>query len=240
MRLAKEDAVNDVRVAAVKALGPFVLRGELGKLPEAFNTDLQNLVMALHRDRDENLDVRRRALESLGNCGREGVSDLIRQAYQSRELLMRASAVFAMGRSCDDMWTPQIIAELSSDDPELRYEAARAAGELELRPALSRLAELAFEDDREIQEMAIWALGEIGGKEAHRVLDQLAAVADSTEDDELADAIAEAQSVAALSGSDLLPLFDFSDYDEDDDEDDDYLLSLDELEDDEDYDDDRY
>lgn len=235
MRIAKEDPSTEARAAAVQALGQFVLRGELGKLPDAFNTDLQDLVLALHNDPAEDLDVRRRALEAIGNCSREGVSGLIRKGYQSGNLLMRVSAVFAMGRSCDDVWTPQIIAELSSEHPEMRYEAARAAGELELRPALSRLAELAFEDDREIQEMAIWAIGEIGGKDAHRVLSQLAALADSTEDDELADAVAEAQSIAALSGSDLLPLFDFSDYDDEedeDDEDDGFLLDLDELDDD--------
>ncbi len=48
----------------------------------------------------------------------------------------------------------------------------------------------------------------------------------------MADAIAEAQSVATLSGSDLLPLFDFSDFDDDEDEDG-FLLSLDELGDEE-------
>jgi HEAT repeat protein len=236
MRLAKTDTFEEVRAAAVKALGQFVLRGELGKLPEPFNTELQDLVLALHTDTDEPLDVRRRALEAIGNCGRDGVSELIVNAYRADELLMRVSALFAMGRSCDDVWLPHIVAELSSDHPEMRYEAARAAGELELRPALARLAELAFEDDREIQEMAIWALGEIGGKEANRVLTQLAALADSTDDDVLADAIAEAQSVATLSGSDLLPLFDFSSFDDEDEEDDDFLLSLDEL-DDEDLDD---
>jgi HEAT repeat protein len=242
MRIAKEDPSTEARAAALQALGQFVLRGELGKLPDAFNLELQDLILALHNDPAEDLDVRRRALEAIGNCGRDGVSGLIRKGYQSGNLLMRVSAVFAMGRSCDDVWTPQIIAELSSEHPELRYEAARAAGELELRPALARLTELAYGDDREIQEMAIWAMGEIGGKDAHRVLSQLAALADSTEDEELADAVAEAQSVATLSGSDLLPLFDFSDYDDDededdedeDDEDDGFLLDLDDLDDDDD------
>ena len=234
MHLAKTDTFEEVRAAAVKALGPFVLRGELGKLPEPFNTELQDLVLALHTDTDEPFDVRRRALEAIGNCGRDGVSELILSAYRADELLMRVSSLFAMGRSCDSVWLPHIVAELSSDYPEMRYEAARAAGELELRPALVRLAELAYEDEREIQEMAIWALGEIGGKEANRVLTQLAALADSANDDVLTDAIVEAQSVATLSGSDLLPLFDFSDFDDEDEEDGDFLLSLDELDEDED------
>ena len=240
MHLAKTDTFEEVRANAVKALGQFVLRGELGKLPEPFNTELQDVILALHTDTDEPIDVRRRALEAIGNCGREGVSELILNAYRDDEPLMRVSSLFAMGRSCDEDWLPHIIAELSSEHPEMRYEAARAAGELELRPALARLAQLAFEDDREIQEMAIWALGEIGGKDANRVLTQLAALAEAADDDVLADAVAEAQSVAALSGSDLLPLFDFSDLEDDED----FLLNLDDLDDEDldefDFDDDEH
>jgi len=64
---------------------------------------------------------------------------------------------------------PQIMEELSSDDPELRFEAARAAGELELRPALPRLvSNWPMRMTARIQEMAIWALGEIGGKVANK------------------------------------------------------------------------
>jgi len=239
MQIALEDPYSEVRAGAVKALGPFVLQGELGKLPPALNLRLQDMLLALYRNLDEDLDVRRRALEAIGNCGREGVSDLIREAYYADELPMRVSAVFAMGRTCDDVWKPQILEELSSDYPEIRYEAARAAGELELRQALPRLAELAHEDDREIQEMAIWALGEIGGKTAQKVLRELAALADASDDDDLADTIAEAQAVASLSGTDSLPLFDFSDYEEEfvedglEDEDDD-LESLYAVDDDED------
>jgi HEAT repeat protein len=219
MHIAQEDPYSEVRAGAIKALGQFVLLGELGKLPGPLNLRLQDMLLALHRNLNEDLDVRRRALEAIGNCGREGVNDMIREAYYADELPMRASAVFAMGRTCDDVWLPQIREELSSDYPEMRYEAARAAGELELRQVLPRLAELAYEDDREIQEMAIWALGEIGGKTARKVLKELALLADSGDDEELADAIAEAQAVAALSGTDALPLFDFSEYESDLDED---------------------
>ncbi len=215
MRIAASNASVTVRASAVKTLGQFVLQGELGKLSTALNERLQDLLFALYRDRGEDLDVRRRALEAIGNCGREGVSEMIREAYYADELPMRVSAVFAMGRSCDERWASQILDELSSEYPEMRYEAARAAGELELRPALARLIELAYEDDREIQEMAIWAIGEIGGKQATRALNELAALADAQEDDELAEAVAEAQASATLSGEDMWPLFDFSDYEDD-------------------------
>ncbi|MBN2304265.1 MAG: HEAT repeat domain-containing protein [Anaerolineae bacterium] len=240
MKIAQDDPFSEVRAAAARALGQFVLKGELGKLPAALNIRLQDTVLALYRNTNEDLDVRRRALEAVGNCGREGVSDLIREAYYADEQPMRASAVFAMGRSCDDVWAPQVMDELISEHPEMRYEAARAAGELELRRALPRLAELAIaEEDTEIREMAIWALGEIGGDLANKVLTQLAALADETDDDELADAVAEAQGAASLAGEDVLPLFDFADLDAllDDDEDDILLESLDELADAEDEDD---
>ncbi len=231
MQIAEEDPYTDVRAAAVESLGQFVLQGELGKLPEPLNTRLQELVLALYRDPQEDLDVRRRALEAIGNCSRDGVLALIRQAYNADELMMRVSAVFAMGRTCDDVWQPQIMEELSSDHPEMRYEAARAAGELELRPALPRLAELAYDDDRQIQEMSIWSLGEIGGKVATKVLNDLAKVAENSNDEALAEAVAEAQANASLSG-DVLPLFDFPEYDDEAAEDDvDLLLDDDEIDD---------
>lgn len=231
MEMAQDDPFSEIRASAAAALGQFVLKGELGKLPARLNTRLQDTMLALHYNLNEDLDVRRRALEAVSNCGREGVHELIRAAYYADDLPMRVSAVFAMGRSCDEVWAPQILEELSSDYPAMRYEAARAAGELELRPALARLAEMVYEDDREIQEMAVWALGEIGGKAARNVLNQLAALADETSDLELADAVAEAQSAATLSGEDMFPLFDFSDFEGDTD-------AIDDLYGDDGYDDD--
>ena len=38
------------------------------------------------------------------------------------------SAVHAMGRSADPDWLPTIIEEMHSDDSEMRFEAATAAG----------------------------------------------------------------------------------------------------------------
>lgn len=214
--LAQEDAFSEVRAAAVKALGVFVLQGELGKLPERFSQELQDTILALYNNLDEDLDVRRRALESIANCGHASVPELIREAYYADELLMRVSSVFAMGRSCDEGWQAYVLEELRSEYPELRYEAARAAGELELTKALPSLIELAYEGDREIQEAAIWALGEIGGQLATRALDQLAEQSEAAGDDALFEAIQEAQSAALLSGEGRLPLFDFGGYEDQD------------------------
>jgi len=247
LTLAQEDTFSEVRAAAVKALGVFVLQGELGKLPDRFSHELQDTILAMYNDLNEDLDVRRRALEAIANCGHASVPELIREAYYADDLPMRVSAVFAMGRSCDERWQPQVLEELSSEYPELRYEAARAAGELELPKALPRLIELAYEGDREIQEVSIWAIGEIGGQLARRALDQLASQAEQAGDDTLLEAIQDAQSAASLAGEDVLPLFDFGGYEaqdledltpvdlEDLEQDDDE--ALDEFEFDEDFDD---
>jgi HEAT repeat protein len=232
MAMAQDDANAEVRAAAAGALGQFILLGELGKLPERLAVRLQDTALALHRNPNEDLNVRRRALEAIANCGREGVPELIREAYYHDNLMMRVSAVFAMGRSCDDVWAPQVLEELSSEYPEMLYEATRAAGELELRKALARLAELAGEEDREIQEMAIWSLGEIGGKAALNILENLAVLAVENEDDDLADAIEEAQSAASFSGEDLFPLFDLADLEDDDDLDEEDKFDDEDLDDD--------
>ncbi|HEX3053429.1 MAG TPA: HEAT repeat domain-containing protein [Aggregatilineaceae bacterium] len=220
--MAQSDSSNEVRAAALQTLGTFILLGEFGKLPDTLNDRLQEAVLAIHSNPKEPLDVRRRALEAISNCGREGVLDLIRTAYYTRDMAMRVSAVYAMGRSCDDVWAPQVIEELSSDNAEMRYEAVRAAGELELKRALPRLVELAYDEDREIQEAAVWSLGEIGGKAALNALERLADLAEEREDDDLAEAVHEAQDAAQLANDSILPLFDFNELDDEDEDEDEF------------------
>jgi HEAT repeat protein len=147
--LASSDISQGVRAAAVSALGLFILQGELGKFDPALARQAENVAIKLYEDHDESVDVRRRALEAIANCGRSGVDDMIEQAYRDDNAQMRASAVFAMGRSCDVKWAPMVLRELTSDSPEMRYEAARTAGELEIRDAVPHLAEMLEDEDRE-------------------------------------------------------------------------------------------
>jgi HEAT repeat protein len=201
--LASSDISQGVRAAAVSALGRFILEGELGKFDPALARQAENVAIKLYQNHDESVDVRRRALEAIANCGRSGVEDMIEQAYRDDNARMRASAVFAMGRSCDVKWAPVVLRELESDSPEMRYEAARTAGELEIREAVPHLARMLEDEDREVMEMAVWALGEIGGDDARRLLEDLIEHADSVGDDVLADAIEEALEAASLAGADL-------------------------------------
>jgi HEAT repeat protein len=208
VNMAQWDESAMVRAAAASALGRFILLGELGDLPEDKVIPAQDAVVNLWIDSNEEVEVRRRALEAVANCGHEIVRDAIEEAYQSHEQLMRVSAIFAMGRTYDERWNDVILREMDNPVPEIRYEAARASGELEITEAIPRLARLAANDDREVKEAAIWSLGEIGGREAMRVLDRLAEDADNAEDDALLEAIEDAIANASLVSGDLAFGFD--------------------------------
>jgi len=202
--IALWDEAVSVRAGAASALGRFILLGELGDLPESETTRAQDAVISLLNNDDEDVEVRRRALEAIANCSHEIVPDAIEEAYQSYDQRMRVSAVFAMGRTCDDeRWADTVLREVVSGDPAMRYEAARSCGELEIAEAIPYLARLSQERDREIKEVAIWSMGEIGGKEALRILGQLAEEAEITGDQDLSDAIQDAIGNAALVGAGL-------------------------------------
>jgi hypothetical protein len=204
--IAETDEAREVRAAATSALGRFILGGELGELPETETVKAQDAVIGILNNPAEDVDVRRRALESIANCGHGMVQKAIQSAYNGDDRRMQISAVFAMGRTCDDRWSDLVIHELDSDDAEMRYEAARAAGELELEEAVPHLSRLAFDRDVEIKDVAIWSLGAIGGKEAVRVLNLLARDARATGDHDLVVAIEEALGNATLGGTDALYL----------------------------------
>lgn len=161
-----------VRAAAATSLGRFILLGELEKIRPAPYAQTYEALLAVCQDQKEDVKVRRRALESLSYVSNETVKDLIRQAYDAPEEKVHISAVFAMGRSADVCWAKQVKQELFQPNPELRYEAARACGELQLRETVPDLEELAEDADPEVQEAALWALGQIGGEEARRILER--------------------------------------------------------------------
>lgn len=205
IELALRDEDTDVRAAATSALGRFILLGELGDLPERETIRAQEAAINLLNNPDEPVEVRRRALEAIANCSNEIVEPAIHNAYRGDNHSMRVSALFAMGRSCDDeRWSKTVLKELQSNDLEMRFEAARAAGELEIAEAVPALARLAEGNDREIKEIAIWSLGEIGGKKAMKVLGRLADEAEGADDDELLAVIEDALGNASLVDGELL------------------------------------
>ncbi|MBN1877668.1 MAG: HEAT repeat domain-containing protein [Anaerolineae bacterium] len=170
--ILQKDISPLTRAAAAQSLGRFVLLGELNKIrPQAFET-ISNALITCHQTHQEDLEVRRCALESLAYTEHYGVPELIQAGYADTEEKMRISAVFAMGRSANRRWANIVHRELNNINPEMRYEATRACGELELHETTRDLIQLVEDVDSEVQAAALWSLGQIGGELARRTLER--------------------------------------------------------------------
>lgn len=179
--LLEQDASEDVRAQAAAALEPFVARAAEGELDEAESDRLRDMLLAATSP-NEPLVVQRRALEALGPLGSDPqVRNLITEFYESDEQGLRCSALYAMGRSLQSEWMPDILAELENDEAELRYEAARAAGAIGSQDALHGLLAAARDEDAEVRHAAIAAIGQIGGRGGARALERLAEDADEAD-----------------------------------------------------------
>ncbi len=196
MRMAELDADDSVRTHALAQLGRFILLGEYGDMPSGLAEQAQSLAYRIHSDRAQSVMARRRALETLANSSHPAVSELIRAAYDDGNHDLRIGAIFAMGRTCSKQWRDPLMSELESADNECVYEAIRACGQIQLKDAARRISEFTLSEDKEIQLMAIWSLGEIGGS---RAMDVLTSLEENAADDDLLTAIDEALDTAGFS-----------------------------------------
>lgn len=139
LRALKEDSSAEVRAATAVAIGKLALLCELGKLPTHFTDKIYTALLNIWDNKAETAAVKRRALEAISPFNSPRVRELIEQAYHSNDNELKASAIYAMGRNCDLAWLTTLLAELNSDEAEIRYEAASACGELGSEEAVSHL-----------------------------------------------------------------------------------------------------
>jgi HEAT repeat protein len=170
LRLVQQDPAAEVRSAAATALGRFALLAEHQKISNDNRARISQSLLAVIHNQAELVDVRRRALEAIAPFSLPEVTQVIWEAYRREEHGLRISSVYAMGRNCDLLWMPTVLKEMDNDDPEMRYEAATAAGELGEAEAVPRLIEMTRDADMEVKLAAIRALGKIGGQEAKQRL----------------------------------------------------------------------
>lgn len=219
IHLLRSDPASQVRATAASALGKFVYLHELEELDQPQGLLVEEALLATIHQPLEDDEVRRRAIEAISYSSEANIIDIIENAYYDDNEKMQVSAIFAMGRNADARWRPRVLAELDNPIVEIRFEAVRACGELELKEAMPRLVSLVEEEpDPEVQQMAIWAMGRIGGPLARDVLEQYL------------DSDIEAVALAAEEALDELNLFDGSfdlfDFSEDDSDD---LYNLDDF-----------
>ena len=159
-----------VRAAAALALGKFPGLAQEGKLLPQDADMVYVKLMATLEDEDEDIDVRRRCLESVAPFNTEIIQQFVEWAYYSEDQDLKTSSIFAMGRTGETDWLPTLIQELDSPEPSVRYETAHACGELGEEEAVLPLVVLLQDEDPQVQLAGIAALGKIGGPLAKSAL----------------------------------------------------------------------
>jgi HEAT repeat protein len=196
-----------VRVSAARALGRFILLGQFSKIsPENLST-IEDALLALVAESATGLQSA--CIEALGYSSRPGVDAIIEAAYLSEVEGIRQSSLLAMGRSANERWGETIRKELINPSPDLRSEAAKATGELELRSAVGDLIELLDDVNDDVRRNAIWSLGQIGGTVAREALEAIQASGlETTLEDQIQEAL---EHIAFLEGTPDFVLYDFND-----------------------------
>lgn len=236
--MLKTDPEREVRAAAATALGRYIYAGELEEIPQDAFHQVEDVLLQTVSGTEE-AEIRRAALEALGFSSRDEVSKLIEKAFASDDKQWKASALFAMGRSANQQWQPQVLSMLEHKLPLIRSEAARAAGELEIREAVPLLVELLDDPDESTRQASIWSLSQIGGDGVMDLLQRMFEKADEVDADLLESAL---DNLAFNEGIQLMPILDVSDAKEDDEEEDDWFeeFDLEEMDDEELFEDEEF
>lgn len=222
MYMLENDPDTQVKAAAALALGKFIYLGEIEEIPESIFKNIENLLLKTLNSEADTI-IRRRALEAMGFSSRKEIIKHIQNAFESDSVEWKSSALFAMGRSADERWIPQIKSMLTHDNDEIRYEATRSAGELEAKICTSDLIQLLDDDDKDISSAAIWSLSQIGGEGVQEILEKRLEEAEN--DDDAAYIESALENLEFTDSSSLFSLLEYSgegdeldDFDELDDE----------------------
>lgn len=191
LRAAANDPDDEARMAAVEALGVFALQAQAEGWPEETQNRIQQVLLAQLHNSHADDDLRQAALLSLAYLTTAESEREIRQAYGDPSL--RLTAIEAMGRNCQDIWFPDLIAELRSANEDFRLTAVLAAMETEDETLVPMVLERVRDPIQDVRLAAIQALGVIGGEEAEAALITLQHASDPRERAAAREALAEAQ-----------------------------------------------
>ena len=127
----------------------------------------------------------RRSCARFPIAAKQEIAGLIKDAYATGKKAWKIAALESMGRSADNRWKDHVLANITSEDADLQYEAIRASGELELKDARETLLRVLAEElgNNDIYYQTIWALSKIGGGAVRETLQDL--LENSNNDEEI-------------------------------------------------------
>ena len=176
--LLADDPSATVRAAAAASLGRFAAMAHDGKLLTSDAERIRSALMDVIEMTDEELEVRRRAIEALATLEVPEIEVIIRGAYDSGVMELKQTALYAMGRTSNTKWLPTVLSEMDHKDGAVRFEAATAAGQLGEESSVPHLIRLIQDEDPEVQLAAVGALGAIGGTLAKAALQRCLRIGD--------------------------------------------------------------
>jgi hypothetical protein len=153
---------------------------------------IQESLCKLYMDAGVPKDVRRRILEVSVRAPQNWHQEAVCAAYGSDDEAWRLTAVFCMRfvRGFDE----QIGEALESRNPDIHYEAVRAAGTWEVDAAWPHIAALVTSGgtDKPLLLAAIEAVASIRPREAAGILDDLT----DSDDEDIVEAVSDAMAMA--------------------------------------------
>lgn len=196
------DESEQLRAEAVLSLGPaleyidedlFDDPDEMTISERMFNR-IQDSLRRLYMDAGVPKEVRRRILETSVRAPQDWHRDAVRAAYVSDKEDWKLTAVFCMGFV--DGFDDQILEALDSKNPDIHYEAVRAAGNWGLDGAWPHIAAVldAGESDKLLLLAAIEAAANIRPQEAAGILGDFL----DSDDEDIVEAVYEAMAMAEL------------------------------------------
>ena len=210
--LVKNDADAGVRAEAATALGAYLFASDgESEREQSFRREVEDVLLEIVNTDAEDMQVRQRALESYGYASDPFADDVLREAYESDEDDLRASAVFAMGRRADEAWLPIVHRELRSEPEVMRLAAIYAAGVIGSSSSIPHLLRVIGEDaNDDVRAAAVYALADIDSPEAVRILEDLLESDDIT----IVNAADEALDIRLAAENEDLVVFDYGFLDE--------------------------
>lgn len=198
--MAQGDEDQDVRQAAIEALGSFTTMADFDMLEPKDQQRLRKALMELVNDASLSPRLRAAALVSVSaDSETPKVRETIATAFESGDPDLRLGAVKAMGRANAPQWIILLEGMLRSADVDERQAAVQSLSQYGDESVVPMLTQVAREDlEMPVRLEAIAGLGEIGSRAA---LHNLNTLREYVSDDELEAvdlAIAEVEEFLAI------------------------------------------